>query len=63
MRILFSSTRGTGHARPLLPYVQAFRDKGHEVMFAAPEQLRDMIEKADVPFAPVFRLPEEQIQE
>jgi len=28
VRILFSSTRGVGHARPLLPYARAMRARG-----------------------------------
>jgi len=36
MRILFSSTRGTGHLQPLLPYARALRARRHEVAVAAP---------------------------
>ena len=36
MRILVASTRGTGHFRPLLPFVLAARDAGHEVLVAGP---------------------------
>lgn len=38
MRILFSSTRGTGHIQPLVPYARALQARGHEVRVAAPEE-------------------------
>ncbi len=34
MRILFSSTHGTGHVTPLLPFVRAARAAGHDVLLA-----------------------------
>lgn len=40
-----------------------FVTKRHEVVLAKPEQLRDMIAKAGISFAPVFKLPKEQIKE
>lgn len=36
MRILFTSTRGTGHLQPLLPYARALLTRRHEVAVAAP---------------------------
>jgi UDP:flavonoid glycosyltransferase YjiC (YdhE family) len=39
MRVLFSSTRGTGHLQPLLPYARALRRQNHEVLVAGPEEL------------------------
>ena len=52
MRILFSSTRGTGHLQPLLPYAKAFRQRGHEVLIAAPAQVSESLRGADLPHAP-----------
>jgi UDP:flavonoid glycosyltransferase YjiC (YdhE family) len=37
MRILFSSTKGLGHLRPLLPYALAARARGHSVCVATPD--------------------------
>ena len=34
MRVLFASTRGTGHFTPLLPLIEACLRGGHEVMVA-----------------------------
>lgn len=34
MRILFSTTPGEGHVRPLLPLARALRARGHEIAFA-----------------------------
>jgi UDP:flavonoid glycosyltransferase YjiC (YdhE family) len=34
VRILFSSTPGEGHVRPLLPLARALAERGHEVAFA-----------------------------
>lgn len=62
MRVLFTSTKGTGHARPLLPYIAEFQRIGHDVHFAAPEQLRDMLEKRSISFTPLSRAPEEDVQ-
>ena len=45
MRILVASTRGTGHFRPLLPFVLAARDAGHEVLVAGPPPLRATTER------------------
>jgi MGT family glycosyltransferase len=43
MRILFSSTRGTGHLQPLLPYARALVASGHEVLVAGPQDLREAL--------------------
>jgi UDP:flavonoid glycosyltransferase YjiC (YdhE family) len=37
MRILMTTIKGEGHMRPLLPFADAFRDAGHDVMIAIPE--------------------------
>lgn len=62
MRILFTSTKGTGHARPLFPYIEEFKKRGHEVRFAAPEQLRGMADSKNVPFSPLRRVTDEEVQ-
>jgi UDP:flavonoid glycosyltransferase YjiC (YdhE family) len=41
MRVLFSSTRGTGHLQPLLPYARALLGQGHEVLVAGPPDLKE----------------------
>ena len=37
MRILFSSTKGLGHLRPLLPYALKAQSRGHSVCVATPD--------------------------
>ena len=46
MRILFTSTQGEGHIRPLLPYAKAVAALGHDVRIAAPEGCGPIISKA-----------------
>ncbi len=52
MRILFSSTRGAGHLQPLLPYARALVARKHEVMVAAPSEVREALQSAQLPHAP-----------
>lgn len=52
MRVLFSSTRGTGHLQPLLPYAKALVVRGHEVLVAGPEELRVPLLRAGLLHAP-----------
>jgi len=52
VRILFSSTRGTGHLQPLLPYARALVAKGHEVLVAGPEDLSGALRSAGFKHAP-----------
>jgi len=56
MRVLFSSTRGTGHLHPLLPYAQALLAKGHDVRVAGPPDLRAPLLAAGLTHVP-FRHP------
>lgn len=45
-RFLITSTLGLGHLHPMVPVAQALRDAGHEVAFAAPAPLREVVEGA-----------------
>jgi UDP:flavonoid glycosyltransferase YjiC (YdhE family) len=49
MRILVASTRGTGHFRPLLPFVLAARDAGHEILVAGPQAVGVAAERHALP--------------
>lgn len=60
MRVLFSSTRGTGHITPLLPFARALVAGGHEVMVAGPEELAEGLRTAGLTHAP-FDHPGEAI--
>jgi UDP:flavonoid glycosyltransferase YjiC (YdhE family) len=52
MRVLFSSTRGTGHLHPLLPYAHALRTQGHEVLVAAPAEVGETLRAEGLSHAP-----------
>ena len=43
MRILMTTIRGEGHMRPLLPFADAFRELGHEVLIAIPESATGLV--------------------
>jgi UDP:flavonoid glycosyltransferase YjiC (YdhE family) len=53
MRILFSALRMTGHLRPLFPYARALDKRGHDVLFAAPESARQIVEAEGLNFLAV----------
>src|SRR4029450_8119661 len=47
-----SSTRGTGHLQPLLPYARVLLQRGHEVLLAGPGALKEPLREAGLPHAP-----------
>jgi UDP:flavonoid glycosyltransferase YjiC (YdhE family) len=52
MRFMFSSTRGTGHLQPLLPYARALQARGHAVIVAAPAEVGPALREAGLEHAP-----------
>jgi UDP:flavonoid glycosyltransferase YjiC (YdhE family) len=46
MRILMTTLGGEGHLRPLLPFADAFRDLGHDVLIAIPESAAERVDEA-----------------
>ncbi len=60
MRILFTSTPGSGHVTPLFRYADAVRRRGHEVRFASTEPGRAAIQKAGFDFERVPRATESE---
>jgi UDP:flavonoid glycosyltransferase YjiC (YdhE family) len=48
MRVLFSSTSGYGHIIPMLPLAHAFRDAGHDVLWATATQAMPLVEAAGI---------------
>ena len=50
MRVLITTRRGAGHFGPLVPFAQAFRRIGDEVMVAAPHAAAAMVEGVGLPF-------------
>src|SRR5687768_4831848 len=52
MRILFSSTPGEGHVRPLLPLARALAGRGHEIAFATVASWAPRLEDEGFPVLP-----------
>ena len=52
MRVLFSSTWGYGHIFPMLPLARAFRDAGHDVLWATSAEATRHVAAAGLDTAP-----------
>ncbi len=52
MRVLFSTTAGTGHFMPMVPLARACAAAGHEVRVAAPESFASHVARAGLDHAP-----------
>src|SRR3954452_18310654 len=50
MRVLFTSTSGAGQLGPLVPFADAVRRAGHEILVAAPISAQARVERAGLPF-------------
>ena len=61
MRLLFASTRGAGHIGPLIPFAQACRRAGHDVLVVAPRSAWQHVARAKLPFAGVDDPSEEAL--
>src|SRR4051794_21795864 len=48
MRVLFSSTAGHGHVLPMVPLAHAFRDAGHDVLWAVPSAGVPLVDEAGI---------------
>lgn len=59
MRVLFSTTAGSGHFGPLVPFAQACREAGHEVKVAAPASFAGAVTAAGLDHAPFADVPPE----
>ena len=53
MRVLFASTQSTGHFAPLIPFAQACRDAGHDVLVAGPPPVAELAYRAALAHQPV----------
>jgi UDP:flavonoid glycosyltransferase YjiC (YdhE family) len=53
MRLLFSTTHGTGHVTPLLPYVHAARAAGHDVLLAGTPPIAPTAEREGLAYHPL----------
>src|SRR3954447_24679841 len=52
MRVLFTTIRNTSHFLPLVPFIAACRDRGHEVAVAAPVDLAEQVARTGAAFFP-----------
>lgn len=59
MRVLFSTTAGSGHFGPLIPFAKACCDTGHEVKVAAPASFSATVTGAGLDHAPFADVPQE----
>ena len=62
MRILMTTNPGAGHVGPLVPFARAFMRAGDEVIVAAAESAREIVERAGLPFHPLADPPQEQLE-
>src|ERR671919_762157 len=60
MRILLTTTRDAGHFGPLVPFAEAFRRAGDEILFATVRSATGMVEAAGFPVAAVGAAPEDE---
>ena len=52
MRVLFSSTFGTGHTLPMVPLARAFQDAGHQVRWATSADTCELVAGAGLDASP-----------
>lgn len=52
MRVLFSSSPGYGHVYPTVPLARAFLAAGHDVRYAASQDVAPLVQDAGLAFAP-----------
>jgi UDP:flavonoid glycosyltransferase YjiC (YdhE family) len=61
VRVLFASTRGTGHFTPLVPFIEGCLRRGHEVIVAGPPPLADAVARAGYAFWEGASPPEDEL--
>lgn len=63
MRVLVSTTAGSGHFGPLVPFASALQSAGHDVAVAAPASFWASVERAGFPFRPFADAPAQELRE
>jgi UDP:flavonoid glycosyltransferase YjiC (YdhE family) len=53
MRLLFTSTHGTGHVVPVLPFLHACRAAGHEVVLAGAPPVAEIAQREGIAYRPL----------
>ena len=61
MRVLFACTHSTGHFAPLVPFAQACRDAGHDVLVAGPPAVEELAGRAALAHQPVAAAEPERL--
>ena len=61
MRVLLTTTAGSGHFGPMIPFATAWRVAGHEIAVAAPASFREPVERAGFDFRPFADAPQDQL--
>jgi UDP:flavonoid glycosyltransferase YjiC (YdhE family) len=61
VRALFACTRGAGHFNPMVPFIDACRGAGHEVLVVGPPPIAEVVERAGYPFRAGAAPPEEEL--
>jgi UDP:flavonoid glycosyltransferase YjiC (YdhE family) len=61
VRVLFASTRGAGHFKPLVPFIESALRAGHEVMVAGPPALAETVAAAGYPFREGAAPPDDEL--
>jgi UDP:flavonoid glycosyltransferase YjiC (YdhE family) len=61
VRVLFACTRGAGHFNPMVPFIEACRRGGHDVLVAGPPPLAAAVADAGYPFAAGAAPPDEEL--
>lgn len=62
MRVLVATTAITGHFRPLVPFADALRAAGHDVVVAAPESFAAVVKAAGFVHRPFADAPAEELE-
>jgi UDP:flavonoid glycosyltransferase YjiC (YdhE family) len=62
VRVAFSTTAGSGHFGPLIPFARACREAGHEVEVAAPASFAAAVLAAGFDHVPFADVPPEVME-
>lgn len=62
MRVLVSTTAGAGHFGPLVPFAEALRRAGHDVLVAAPGSFASAVERAGFAHYAFADAPPDELQ-
>lgn len=62
MRVLVSTTAGAGHFGPLVPFAEALRYAGHDVLVAAPASFASAVERAGFVHHPFADVPAQELR-